>query len=349
MSPIPAADRPFRTQDRCETGSLDDDQAPIEAVEIRVRGRVQGVGFRPTVWRIAQDLGLDGDVLNDGEGVLIRARGTGASIAALTNEIGAAPPPLAEITAIETRRHGGMIPPGFVVVDSIGGAARTEIAPDAATCPACAAEVLDPLARRFRYPFTNCTHCGPRLSIVERVPYDRATTTMARFPLCPACEAEYRDPADRRFHAEATACPACGPTARLIRFDEGACDERSLKLDDVDAASSLILKGDIVAIKALGGYQLACDATLPEAVAALRERKHRDAKPFALMARDLDVIRRYCSVSDAEEAALTSKEAPIALLSADGAERLPEAIAPGLDTLGFMLPATPLHLLMLPT
>ena len=320
----------------------------IETVEIRVRGRVQGVGFRPTVWRIAIDIGIDGDVLNDGEGVLIRVRGTPSQIAQLIETLRSSPPPLADIAAIETSASNAAIAPGFTIIDSVAGMARTEVSPDAAICATCADEVLDPFTRRFRYPFTNCTHCGPRLSIVEQVPYDRATTTMAPFPLCPACGAEYRDPADRRFHAEATACHVCGPRARLVRFDGAAFSyEQHSMLDDVDAAMSLIQKGEIVAIKALGGYQLACDATRTDAVATLRERKHRDAKPFALMARDLDVIRRFCTISAAEEAALTSKEAPIVLLTSDGAERLPETVAPGLTTLGFMLPSTPLHLLLM--
>ncbi|MER8465842.1 carbamoyltransferase HypF [Mesorhizobium sp. M1396] len=321
---------------------------PVVTVEVRVRGRVQGVGFRPTVWRIARRLGLDGQVLNDGEGVLIRLRGASSNISALVNELRASPPPLAEITSIETHDHSGHIGLGFTIVESKAGAALTEISPDAAICDACAAEISDPFLRRFRYPFTNCTHCGPRLSIVRSVPYDRATTTMAPFPLCEACGAEYRDPADRRFHAEATACHVCGPRARLIRFDGRAFSfEQHSMLDDVDAALSLIQKGEVVAIKALGGYQLACDATRPDAVAMLRQRKRRDAKPFALMARDLDVIRRYATVGENEAVALTSREAPIVLLAADGPDKLPDQIAPGLNTLGFMLPSTPLHLLML--
>ena len=319
-----------------------------QCVEIRVRGRVQGVGFRPTVWRIARDIGLDGEVFNDSEGVLIRASGAASRISALIETMQAAPPPLAQIASVETRAYDGPLAPGFSIGQSAPGAARTEVAPDAAICAACAAEVLDPFTRRFRYPFTNCTHCGPRLSIVQRVPYDRATTTMAPFPLCAACGAEYTDPADRRFHAEATACHACGPKARLIRFDGRAFSYEQLSmLDEIDAALSLIQKGEIVAIKALGGYQLACEATNADAVARLRERKRRDAKPFALMARDLDVIRCYCTLTNEESAALTSREAPIVLLAANGPERLPESVAPGLNTLGFMLPSTPLHVLLL--
>lgn len=323
--------------------------APVEVVEgvrIRVRGRVQGVGFRPTVWRYAQESGLDGEVLNDGEGVLIRARGSQAGIGRLMARLRETPPPLADIAAMEVSPDPGPFATGFSIADSAPGEARTDIAPDAAICAACAAEVLDPFQRRFRYPFTNCTHCGPRLTIVRSVPYDRATTTMAPFPLCAACADEYSDPADRRFHAEPTACHACGPKARLIRFDGRAVssDQHSM-LDDVDAAMSLIQKGEIVAVKALGGYQLACDATRADAVERLRTLKRRDGKPFALMARDLDIIRRYCAVNEAEAEALASPAAPIVLLDAAGTP-LPDAVAPGLATFGFMLPSTPLHVLM---
>lgn len=319
----------------------------LDCVEIRVRGRVQGVGFRPTVWRYAQECGLDGEVLNDGEGVLIRVRGNARDIARLTERLRAAPPPLAKVETIEVAPFAGQLEEGFSIAASGGGAARTDISPDAAICAACVAEVLDPFARRFRYPFTNCTHCGPRLTIVRSVPYDRATTTMAVFAMCPACAREYGDPGDRRFHAEPIACHVCGPKARLSRFDGRAASyEQHSMLDDVDAAMSLIQKGEIVAIKALGGYQLACDATQPAVVARLRERKRREAKPFALMARDIAVVRRFCAVGAREEEALTSAAAPIVLMDADGPERLPDAVAPGMRTLGFMLPSTPLQVLM---
>jgi len=319
----------------------------MKTVQIRVRGRVQGVGFRPTVWRYAKECRIDGEVLNDGEGVLIRARGAAEDIERLMGRLRAAPPPLADIVAIEVSPFGGAIAEGFSIVESALGETHTEISPDAAICPDCAAEVLDPFARRNRYPFTNCTHCGPRLTIVRSVPYDRATTSMASFPLCADCSAEYRTPADRRFHAEPIACHVCGPRARLIRFDGRAINyEQHSMLDDVDAAMSLIQKGEIVAIKALGGYQLACDATKAETVGRLRRLKRRDAKPFALMARDIEVIRRFCNVSTDEERTLRSPAAPIVLLNAAGPELLPEAVAPGLVTLGFMLPSTPLHVLM---
>jgi hydrogenase maturation protein HypF len=318
---------------------------PPVAVEIRVRGCVQGVGFRPAVWRIARDLGLDGDVSNDGEGVLIRARGAAPGLKALLERIEREPPPLAQIDNIEIGDFAGGLPSGFHIAASRPGAARTRVSPDAAICPACAAEVLDRRERRHRYPFATCTHCGPRLSIVVGIPYDRARTTMAGFGLCEACLAEYRNPADRRFHAQAVACPVCGPRVVLRRID-GTPGEVPAG-DAAEAAARLIRVGEIVAIKGLGGYHLACDATDAAAVARLRRLKHRDAKPFALMARDLRTIRRFCTVAPEEERALTSPQAPIVVLRADGRERLPDSVAPGLSTLGFMLPTTPLHLLVM--
>jgi hydrogenase maturation protein HypF len=310
----------------------------MEQTEIRVRGRVQGVGFRPTVWRIARELGLSGEVRNDAEGVLIRVAGDSDAIADLLDRLEREPPPLARIDRIERSRTVGSSTPGFRIVDSADGTARTEIAPDAAICGACAREVLDPAQRRHRYGFANCTQCGPRFSIIRAIPYDRGTTTMARFPLCSACRGEYRNPADRRFHAEAIACPACGPRASLVPAVSSN--------DAIEAAAILLRRGLIVAVKGLGGYQLACDATIAAAVSRLRDAKHRETKPFALMARDLDVIRRYCAVSPEEARLLASPAAPIVLLRATG-DALPETVAPGLTTLGFMLPTTPLHLLLL--
>lgn len=317
-----------------------------ETAEFRIRGRVQGVGFRPTVWRMARELRLAGEVLNDAEGVLIRVSGDRLRIATLLRWIKQDAPPLARIDGIERQGYSGRLPRDFRIAESVGGPVRTQIAPDAALCAACAAELRDPRERRYRYPFTNCTHCGPRLSIVTAVPYDRATTTMAPFTLCASCDAEYGDPTDRRFHAEAVACPACGPTASLIAFGQTQVP-RAAAADVVTIAACLIAHGEIIAVKGLGGYHLACDATSPETVARLRRLKRRDAKPFALMARDLDVIRRYCAVDAVEERALKSVEAPIVLLRARGQERLPDSVAPGLGTLGFMLPTTPLHLLLM--
>ena len=310
----------------------------MEQTEIRVRGRVQGVGFRPTVWRIARELGLSGEVRNDAEGVLIRVAGDSGAIAGLLDRLEREPPPLARIDRIERSRTLAPSLTGFRIVDSADGTARTEIAPDAAICAACASEVLDPAQRRHRYGFANCTQCGPRFSIIRAIPYDRGTTTMARFPLCSACRGEYRSPADRRFHAEAIACPACGPCASLVPAMSSN--------DAIEAAAILLRRGLIVAVKGLGGYQLACDATHAAAVSRLRDAKHRETKPFALMARDLDVIQRYCAVSPEEARLLASPAAPIVLMRATG-DALPETVAPGLTTLGFMLPTTPLHLLLL--
>jgi hydrogenase maturation protein HypF len=318
------------------------------AIEIRVRGRVQGVGFRPTICRYARELGLVGEVLNDTDGVLVRVGGDQAAVAAFIHRMEHEPPPLARIEGVETSAYGGVLPDEFCVAESVGGAAHTQVTPDAAICSACAQEIVDPLARRYRHAFANCTHCGPRLSILHAIPYDRANTTMASFVMCEACHVEYSDPTDRRFHAEAIGCPQCGPKALLVRLDDCASGvEQHSMLDDVDAACDLIHNGEIVAIKGLGGYHLACDATNADAVANLRRLKRRDAKPFVLMARDVDVIRRYCTISAEEERQLTGPLAPIVVMRVGGTETLPEAVAPGLVTLGFMLPTTPIHLLIL--
>jgi hydrogenase maturation protein HypF len=322
--------------------------AATNGAEIRVRGRVQGVGFRPAVWRLATELGLPGEVLNDADGVLIRVAGSEAEISRLIERLTAAPPPLARIDCIETRPIALPGTAAFRIGDSLAGPTRTEIAPDAAICAECAHEVFDPFERRYRYAFATCTHCGPRLSIAHGVPYDRLLTTMAAFPLCADCLAEYADPADRRFHAEAMACHACGPKPRLVRLGGGVVSvDRFSQLDAVDAVATLLLQGLIVAIKGLGGYQLACDATNEDAVTRLRQRKARASKPFALMARDIAVIERYCTPSPEERHELNSPAAPIVLMTATKPQRLPDAVAPGLALLGFMLPTAPLHLLAL--
>ena len=316
---------------------------------IRVRGTVQGVGFRPTVWRLAHEFGLRGWVNNDGQGVLILVGGSAAAVAAFIDALPAHSPALARIEAIEhapaTERPEGN---DFQIIASHAGSVHTGIAADAATCPACLAEIFDPLARRYRYPLTNCTHCGPRLSIIEAIPYDRAATTMRDFPLCDACAAEYADPGDRRFHAQPIACPSCGPRVWLQDVNGTPVNGETLSaLDDIDAACTLIQRGHIVAIKGLGGFQLACDAGNDSAVARLRERKQRECKPFALMARELEVIKRFCSITEEEAQLLHSPAAPIVIMEANGQEPLATALAPGLTTLGFMLPNTPLHHLLL--
>jgi hydrogenase maturation protein HypF len=298
-----------------------------QALEVRFRGQVQGVGFRPTVWRIARKPGLSGDALDDAEGVLLRIGGESRHVAAFLDELERHLPRLARVEAIETRNYAGTLPQEFLITDSAPGGANTEISPDAAICAACAAELQDCSNRHHRYPFTSCTHCGPRLSIVSAIPYDRATTTMAPFALCPDCQAEYDDPLNRRFHTEAIACPRCGPSVALIAF---AADERphGVEADTIALAAGWIRRGAIVAIKGVEGYHLACDAQSESAFNRLRRRKRREAEPFALMARDLDIIRRYCAISAEEEHWLSSAQAPIVVLRADGADRLPEAVAP---------------------
>jgi hydrogenase maturation protein HypF len=315
-------------------------------IELRVRGRVQGVGFRPTVWRVARELGLAGEVLNDGEGVIVRFGGGSASAAALLEGVRRELPPLACIEQIESRRYDGQLPPHFRIAESTTGGAHTQVTPDAVICAACATEIGDPSRRRYRYPFTNCTHCGPRLSIIRAIPYDRDATTMGPFALCDACRLEYEDPADRRFHAEPIACPGCGPSIELVAFRYSMIP-RDNAADDIERAARLLREGAILAIKGLGGYHLACDAANADAVARLRTSKRRNTKPFALMARDFAVIRRYCTLDAEEERELAGFRAPIVLLRATGEFALPLAIAPGLDTLGFMLPTTPLHALLL--
>jgi hydrogenase maturation protein HypF len=317
-----------------------------QTVEIRVRGTVQGVGFRPTVWRLACDEGLVGEVLNDGFGVLIRTTGNSGAISQFLTRLHTEAPPLSQIEDVQTQVLHLRDFEDFRIAESVGGENCTRVTPDAAICAACRAEVLDPKERRYGYPFANCTHCGPRFSIVKEVPYDRANTTMADFHMCASCNSEYQQPADRRFHAQPIACATCGPSIWLERMDTSAASAHLKANEALDSAIELLKNGAVVAIRGLGGFHLACDATNAEAVQRLRRRKHRYGKPFALMARDLDTIRRYCDVTQAEADLLQSPEAPIVLLTANGLEKLPEGIAPGLNTIGFMLPYTPLHLLI---
>ncbi|OWY06873.1 carbamoyltransferase HypF [Thioclava sp. IC9] len=305
----------------------------MQGFEIRVRGQVQGVGFRPFIWRLAQERGLSGHVLNDPEGVLIRVAG---ALDGLAEAISAEAPPLARVDAVEVSEFVfDTAPESFDIVASQGAGAETRVTPDAATCPDCLAEIRGD-GRRRHYAFTNCTHCGPRFTILHALPYDRAQTTMAPFEMCSACRAEYENPADRRFHAQPIACPDCGPRVWL----EMGGEERP-----AEEVGAVLQGGGIVAVKGLGGFHLACDATNAEAVALLRERKRRPAKPFALMG-EIETIRRYARVSEAEEELLRDPAAPIVLLQKAG-EALPEAVAPGQDSLGWMLPYTPLHHLLL--
>ncbi|MCL6754164.1 carbamoyltransferase HypF [Nostoc sp. CCCryo 231-06] len=317
--------------------------------EIRVRGSVQGVGFRPTVYRLAKACGLRGDVCNDGEGVLIRVSGSEEAITEFVARLQIECPPLAKINKLTRTPYEGKFNfNNFVISSSVNSAIKTEIIPDAATCPQCQQEIFDPFSRFFRYPFTNCTHCGPRLSIIRAIPYDRCNTSMSAFAICPECAKEYHDVENRRFHAQPVACHACGPTAWLERADGKSVTASMFSmLDDVDAVCTLLQKGEIVAIKGLGGIHLACDATQETAVQKLRQRKKRYHKPFALMARDIEIIEQYCTVNAKEKELLASSAAPIVLLQATGKKVLAPSIASGQNTLGFMLPYTPLHHLIL--
>ena len=323
--------------------------------EIRIRGIVQGVGFRPTVYRIAKDLKLKGDVCNDGGGVLIRVCGTQESIEEFIDRIHQESPPLANIHQLRRIPSSEeLIFNDFVISDSISTAIKTQIAPDAATCENCKQEIFDPLNRYYRYPFTNCTHCGPRVSIINAIPYDRNNTSMVAFTMCRQCSKEYADIENRRFHAQPVACYTCGPRAWLERTDGKPVTAAMFSmLDDVDAVCTLLQKGEIIAIKGLGGIHLACDATNHAAVEKLRSRKQRYHKPFALMARDIGIIEQYCKPTTKEKELLQSTPAPIVLINSLplplslSPPPLSSSVAPKQNTLGFMLPYTPLHHLIM--
>jgi len=314
---------------------------------IRVTGIVQGVGFRPTAWRIAHDCNLVGRVWNDAEGVVIEAWGEAQQLDSFVERLQADQPPLARIDSLlrTPMAEDVVAPEEFSIQFSREGEVRTGVAADAATCPECLAEVMDPDNRRYRYPFTNCTHCGPRLSIVKAIPYDRANTSMSSFPMCADCQAEYDDPADRRFHAQPNACALCGPQLWL-EDRHGERVEPDTDCDAVEMAARLLRKGHIVAIKGIGGIHLACDAGNEAAVDALRRRKHRYQKALALMARDEAMLRRYVQPDAGELAHLKDQAAPILVLQAEG-ESLAPGVAPGQASLGFMLPYTPLHHLLM--
>jgi hydrogenase maturation protein HypF len=314
-----------------------------ERRRVRVRGTVQGVGFRPFVWRLAQVLGLQGWVLNDAEGVLAEVQGSPDAVAEFLRRVAAEAPPLSRVDAVEDETRPVEPGAGFVIAASRGGTASTPVTPDAATCPDCLAELFDPADRRYRYAFLNCTHCGPRFSITRSVPYDRPRTTMATFALCPDCAREYGDPADRRFHAQPVACPACGPTLALLG-EEG----RPVDCDDVIASAlGLLRDGRVVAIKGLGGFHLACDARNVRAVARLRASKQREEKPFAVMAANVASLADVALVDEGSRSLLESRERPIVLLQKrSGCDLMLPGVAPGVAALGAMLPYTPIQWLL---
>ncbi len=320
---------------------------------MRVEGTVQGVGFRPFVYSLASRLGLGGVVGNDVDGVFAEVEGPPGAVRkfllALENEA----PPLARIERITTRE---ILPNGsgaFAIAPSeAGGPRRTLVSADSATCADCLAEMADPADRRFGYPFINCTNCGPRFTIVTDVPYDRPLTTMAGFTMCAPCAAEYHDPADRRFHAQPTCCPACGPALWLAGpggapVVAGTVVAGTAAGEPVRRAAELVLAGQVLAVKGLGGWHLAVDASSQEAAAALRGRKHREDKPFAVMVPDLAAARLLCELDEAEASLLASGRRPIVLSARRPGAAVADAVAPGNRQLGLMLPYTPLHHLLL--
>jgi len=344
MSPMNAASRDGGASSDVH-GSGRGDPGPVVAAAVRVEGIVQGVGFRPFAYALATRLGLAGLVGNDVDGVFAEVEGSPAAVAEFLRALERDAPPLARVERVTATP---MAPAGTasfeIVASDLGGRRRALIAADTATCADCLRELADPADRRFRYPFINCTNCGPRFTIVRDVPYDRPLTTMAGFPMCEQCAAEYHDPANRRFHAQPTCCPSCGPRLTLL-------DQSGKPLTDMtkplEGAASLLRQGGIVAVKGLGGYHLAADAASEEAVATLRARKHREDKPFAILAADLAAARRLCHVDDAAAELLESHARPVVLLPRQPDADVAASAAPGNRQLGIMLPYTPLHHLLL--
>ena len=316
----------------------------IAAIEITARGVVQGVGFRPFVHRLASRCGLAGWVENTPGSVVIHVEGDPSAISLFRARFGPEIPPAARVTRLTVRKAAPAGLQGFAIRASRrDGIALSTIPPDIATCPACLRELADPADRRHRYPFTNCTNCGPRFTIVASLPYDRERTSMAAFPMCNACRKEYGDPMDRRFHAEPNACPACGPRLS-VRDADGAplvCD------DPIGTAAAAIRGGSIVAVRGLGGFQLAVDATNDGAVRTLRKRKRREEKPFAVMFRDVAAVRDAAHLAAADETILRSPAAPVLLLPARSRSPLAPSVSAGLPTAGAFLPYTPLHRMLL--
>jgi hydrogenase maturation protein HypF len=316
----------------------------LSLARISVRGVVQGVGFRPFVYQLAVKHNLRGWVRNTSEDVKIEVEGEGGDIESFLSGLRTEAPPLAHIEDI-TATAGTPAGYGkFEIRKSTAEEGKYQlVSPDIATCPDCLKEIFDPKDRRYRYPFTNCTNCGPRFTIIADIPYDRPNTTMKSFRMCPECQREYDDPLDRRFHAQPNACPACGPQLELV-------DARGNKVEDediIEKTSELLREGKIVAVKGLGGFLLACDATDESVVSRLRRRKKRPAKPLAVMVADLDEARKHCEISETEAKLLTSPGSPIVLMKWKEESIIAKAVAPGLRYLGVMLAYTPLHHLLL--
>ncbi|MEV6162430.1 carbamoyltransferase HypF [Streptomyces sp. NPDC052052] len=330
---------------------------PVQRRRVIVRGTVQGVGFRPYLYTRALTMGLAGHVTNTAEGVVAEVEGAPAAVALFCEGIAADAPPMAVLESVEHSEVPAAGDTGFTIVPSrTGGPSRTLVPPDVATCADCLAELADPEDRRHRHPFITCTNCGPRFTIVTALPYDRAHTTMARFPLCADCAREYTDPTDRRFHAQPVSCHRCGPRLHLLTADPeaGRPPRRVSDVDAVDRARELLADGAILAVKGIGGYHLACDATDDRTVTELRRRKARGDKPFAVMARDIDDIAPLVHVGAEERDLLTGSVRPIVLLrrrrhtaAGPGRPTPSDSVAPGSPDLGVMLAYTPLHHLLL--
>ena len=315
----------------------------LDAVRIRVRGQVQGVGFRPFVYRLAMELGLSGWVLNDADGVEIEVQGGESALDELLVRLKKDAPDLAQVDEVSAVPAAVLPRQGFAILESRSGHAHTGITPDAATCPGCLADVLDPANRRYRYPFTNCTHCGPRYTITRHLPYDRPYTSMAGFALCPACRREYDDPLDRRFHAQPNACAVCGPGLTLLE----AGGQPIRNNDPIAETVSRLRAGQILAIKGVGGFHLMCDARNGEAVARLRQRKQREEKPFAVMLAGIASLAPFAVFGDSERQLLEARERPIVLLQKQpGCNAAMPGVAPGMAELGVLLPYAPLHHLL---
>ncbi|UCG61126.1 MAG: carbamoyltransferase HypF [Candidatus Zixiibacteriota bacterium] len=319
-------------------------EARLTRKRIRINGIVQGVGFRPFVYRLATEAGLGGFVNNDAEGVLIEVEGASESLDGFCGRLRSEAPPLAKIVELTDEEMKGRGDQTFTIqVSTYDKLPSTLISPDIAVCDDCLSELFNPNDRRYRYPFINCTNCGPRYTIVEGIPYDRPLTSMKVFPMCPDCEREYHDPSDRRFHAQPNACPECGP-ALTLRDSTGVGIETA---DPIAEAVKLLRDGKVVAVRGVGGYHLAVDAHNTEAIGELRLRKGRAQKPFALMAPDLESIRKYCHVDSEHEVLLKHYTRPIVLLRKRHDCQLPESIASRNRYLGFMLPYSPHHHLLI--
>ncbi len=315
-----------------------------QRLRLTIRGAVQGVGFRPFLYRLAEELCLDGWVANTASGVIVEAEGPSAVLQEFLLRAGRDHPERARMHSLEPSFLDPAGYSGFEIRESQGGETGAWISPDIATCADCRCDLFDPADRRYRYPFINCTNCGPRYSIIERLPYDRAHTSMRKFTMCPACQAEYDEPRDRRFHAQPNACPVCGPQLQL--WDRGG---KALAGRDeaLRQAAESVRAGQVLALKGLGGFHLIADATNAGAVRTLRERKQRQGKPLALMFPDLASVKAACGVSPLEERLLASPESPIVLLRRAAPAGIAEDVAPGNPYLGAMLPYSPLHILLL--